>query len=741
LAGEGTLPIGRTIVVTYWGGTLGDETQEVADARLPEVGERLLLMLKPEWQTKVHFTPVVGFNYGLLSVAPSQADGPPLVFDATGAPLVRRADGHLAWRTDSGAEAGLQPVDLSAFAAWLRENVGAIKAAPSELKPQADRNDPRVMKVFAKTPLLDNGANRDTAREMSGYVPAAEPTSEVPLRPEFWTNPGTAGHEAALPGLPEYTWTKRAEAPVTVNNFPSSFAPWSPEDQYQMSKWNYYADAFRISANPTGTFAWNETRWDLCGWPSSTQMQDVYGAPWDPDQIAVCKRRWNNQTNIMIEADIALNPAFSFTLDDEWVFNGGTAQSFRQVMTHELGHMVGLEHNFQALSVMHYMPAAFRAFGLPYMDDAEGMRSIFPAQTLSRTDLAIYLYYATSSFGVEDAIHHTSVAAGSTLTVSKFHLENVGTATVTTPRIEWSLTPARNFNGASYPLGATTHGQLQRSQVAPSIDTTRSFTVPTNVPAGAYYIAAYIRDDGGAPQASFPFSNNFAFSRRTVQVTPAVGSLQVTIVPSGANVSGAQWRVDGGAYQNSGAIVSDLTVGNHTISYKAVSGWTTPANQTVTVSANSTATATGTYGAQFGSLQVTISPAGAVSGGAQWRVDSGAYQNSGATVSNLSVGAHTLEFKPISGWTTPSSQTVTINNNATTSASGTYVATASTGSLQVTISPAGAVSAGAQWQVDGGAFQNSGATVSNLAVAVTRSRSNRQRLDDSFQPDGDDQRE
>jgi hypothetical protein len=57
VAGEGTLPIGRTIVVTYWGGTLGDETQEVADARLPEVGERLLLMLKPEWQTKVHFTP------------------------------------------------------------------------------------------------------------------------------------------------------------------------------------------------------------------------------------------------------------------------------------------------------------------------------------------------------------------------------------------------------------------------------------------------------------------------------------------------------------------------------------------------------------------------------------------------------------------------------------------------------------------------------------------------------------
>jgi hypothetical protein len=35
-----------------------------------------------------------------------------------------------------------------------------------------------------------------------------------------------------------------------------------------------------------------------------------------------------------------------------------------------------------------------------------------------------------------------------------------------------------------------------------------------------------------------------------------------------------------------------------------------------------------------------------------------------------------------------------------------------TGSLQVTINPAAAVSAGAQWQVDGGPFQNSGAVVS-----------------------------
>ena len=73
------------------------------------------------------------------------------------------------------------------------------------------------------------------------------------------------------------------------------------------------------------------------------------------------------------------------------------------------------------------------------------------------------------------------------------------------------------------------------------------------------------------------------------------GSLQVSIAPAGAITSGAQWQVDGGVLQPSGATVLGLSVGNHTVSYTTVSGWTTPSNQTVSVSANSTATTNGTY--------------------------------------------------------------------------------------------------------------------------------------------------
>jgi hypothetical protein len=74
----------------------------------------------------------------------------------------------------------------------------------------------------------------------------------------------------------------------------------------------------------------------------------------------------------------------------------------------------------------------------------------------------------------------------------------------------------------------------------------------------------------------------------------------------------------------------------------------------------------------LGSLKVTLYPSNAVSEGARWRVDEGDWNRSGYTQSGLSVGNHRLEFKPISGWIKPDSQTVRINNNQTTTTSGEY---------------------------------------------------------------------
>ncbi len=81
-----------------------------------------------------------------------------------------------------------------------------------------------------------------------------------------------------------------------------------------------------------------------------------------------------------------------------------------------------------------------------------------------------------------------------------------------------------------------------------------------------------------------------------VLVTPATsGSIKVTISPAGAVTAGAQWRVDFGPWQSSGATVSELPPGSHLINFNTVGGYSTPAGIGVTLSAQQSETETGTY--------------------------------------------------------------------------------------------------------------------------------------------------
>ena len=140
-------------------------------------------------------------------------------------------------------------------------------------------------------------------------------------------------------------------------------------------------------------------------------------------------------------------------------------------------------------------------------------------------------------------------------------------------------------------------------------------------------------------------------------------------------------------WRDSGTTETGIPVGTHTVEFSDVTGWTKPGNQTVTINNAQTASATGTYVQQLGSLQVTVAPQGAINGGARWRrVGTTTWRDSGTTESGIAVGQHTVEFSDVTGWTKPVNQAVTINNAQTTSTTGTYVQ--QLGSLQVTISSA-----------------------------------------------------
>jgi uncharacterized repeat protein (TIGR02543 family) len=122
----------------------------------------------------------------------------------------------------------------------------------------------------------------------------------------------------------------------------------------------------------------------------------------------------------------------------------------------------------------------------------------------------------------------------------------------------------------------------------------------------------------------------------------------------------------------------------------------------------------------FGSLAISISPAAAVADGAQWRrTGTSTWLNSGATESDVPTGSHTVEFKAVSGWTSPVSVSVTVSVDQTATATGTYVQAEQTSSIRVTIEPAEAQAAGAQWRRTGtNAWLNSGATESGVLVGA-----------------------
>jgi hypothetical protein len=149
------------------------------------------------------------------------------------------------------------------------------------------------------------------------------------------------------------------------------------------------------------------------------------------------------------------------------------------------------------------------------------------------------------------------------------------------------------------------------------------------------------------------------------------GTLQVNLVPSSAISAGARWQVDGYELHNSGSVVC-LSGGNHTVHFNSVAAWCSPGDQVVNISNGSASSATGTY--TTGSLQVFINPQGAIDAGAQWQVDGGVWQDSGASVSGLVCGSHTVHFNSPDGWISPSDQAVNISDGTTSSVLGTYTA-------------------------------------------------------------------
>lgn len=151
-----------------------------------------------------------------------------------------------------------------------------------------------------------------------------------------------------------------------------------------------------------------------------------------------------------------------------------------------------------------------------------------------------------------------------------------------------------------------------------------------------------------------------------IQYGGCTGTLKVNIEPAAARTAGAQWRVDGGPWQDSGVMVPGLSCGSHLVEYKTLACWREPTASSVEIQANRTTEQRVTYLQHFGAVRVGIEPQAARDAGAQWRLDGGDWHNSSDVVGEVSTGQHHLEFKPVPGWTEPPLENIEVSCEGTT---------------------------------------------------------------------------
>ena len=155
------------------------------------------------------------------------------------------------------------------------------------------------------------------------------------------------------------------------------------------------------------------------------------------------------------------------------------------------------------------------------------------------------------------------------------------------------------------------------------------------------------------------------------QSTSVGGSATFSLTTSGTAPFTYQWYRNGNSI--SGATSSSYTLSNCQSSDNGASFYCVCTNCNGANQIQSqTKYLTVNGGSTTGSVQVNLAPADAVTAGATWSIDGNGSYTSGQTISSISQGSHSITFSTISGFNTPSTQSINVTTGNTATTQGTY---------------------------------------------------------------------
>lgn len=290
------------------------------------------------------------------------------------------------------------------------------------------------------------------------------------------------------------TFAQLSSVPVSINPRPATDSLIAGKDIKMMEEWNKYANVFAAQSS-TGSWNWLDGVFDIAGFVDEATMQSTFGTGWG-NSLGVTFTKTNSRNEI-VEADIFLNPSARWAPTNKIIPFMPYAYGVELTLIHELGHVLGLDHDFTELSVMNYAPQKYDGEYMLRSNDIKAIMSLYPSAVKDNKDVGIYLYkssgyryYASSKVEINGNVA-SEAKPGETVRIVDYTIENVGVQSVGSVQVHWYLSPDYGVESSSVLVGSS-----QTSALASGLSKqfTSSFTVPEYVPPGEYYISAKIDD-------------------------------------------------------------------------------------------------------------------------------------------------------------------------------------------------------------------------------------------------------
>jgi CARDB/Bacterial pre-peptidase C-terminal domain len=304
---------------------------------------------------------------------------------------------------------------------------------------------------------------------------------------------------------------------IVMDNVLLPASPWGDNAEFQMSEWNEVdttdnSHPFRVSTSPEFSFGANDGD-NTIGFLDEAGLSGEYGLSFSGALAwTVC---WTGFfSGRYDECDVI------FDVNRPWVLGPDDDEWFQSTALHELGHVRGLDHYNNFLSIENSGTSKYLRGETLYMDDKVGVRQ--NASHVSERDIVMYNKWHDGTLPQWMSMSPLNLREGQTINLNNITVENRGTLSFGALRFGIYLSTNTTISTADTLLNTGSWGSFGTFTFSTF---NWSATIPTVNDCGTRYIGGII-DDNAAYSERFEgnnavlFTNGVPFSGSSAVPTP-----------------------------------------------------------------------------------------------------------------------------------------------------------------------------------------------------------------------------